>query len=294
MVKDPDTGRRISRPNPPEEWKRAEVTHLSVISPELFAAVQSRKQQRSQVAPEHKRKAKYLLSGLLKCGSCGSGMSVKDRDHGRVRVHCTAMRESGTCSNRKISYLDEIEKAVLTGLQQHLRAPHLLSEFARAYQEERERLASDKRARRGKLEYQLGNVKRSIDRLWADYEAERISMEIAGPKLKELHAQKTVLEADLAEEPGQVIVGLHPGALRRYEEHVADLHAVFGQGLSPDNREAAETIRKLIARVTVKPQVNGFQLELQGRLALLMKAPKVYPNMRIAASGGRGGSGGGI
>lgn len=159
------------------------------------------------------------------------------------------------------------------------------SEFARAYQEEWERLASDKRARRGKLEYQLGNVKRSIDRPWADYEAERISMEIAGLKLKELHAQKTALEADLSEELEEAIVGLHPAALRRYEEHVSDLHTVFGQGLSPDNREAAETIRMLIARVTVKPQANGFQLELQGRLALLMNAPKVYPNMRIVASG---------
>lgn len=108
-------------------------------------------------------------------------------------------------------------------------------------------------------------------------------MEIAGLKLKELHAEKTALEADLTE----AIVGLHPAALRRYEEHVADLHAVFGQGLSPDNREAAEKIRKLIARVTVKPQADGFQLELQGRLVVLMNAPKVYPNMRIAASGGR-------
>lgn len=44
------------------------------------------------------------------------------------------------CSNRKILYLDEIEKAVLTGLQQHLKAPNLLKEFVRTYQEERERL----------------------------------------------------------------------------------------------------------------------------------------------------------
>ncbi len=48
------------------------------------------------------------------------------------------------CSNRKILYLDEIEKAVLTGLQQHLKAPNLLKEFVRTYQEERERLAADK------------------------------------------------------------------------------------------------------------------------------------------------------
>lgn len=288
MVKDPDTGRRISRPNPPEEWRRAEAGHLAIISPELFAAAQTRKQVRSHTAPERQRKAKYLLSGLLKCGCCGGGLSVKDRDHGRVRIHCSAMRESGSCSNRKIFYMDEIEKAVLAGLQQHLKVPHLLKEYVRAYQEERERLANDKRARCGKLESQLGQARRSIDRLWADYEAERVSMDIAGPKLKELHAQKAALEAELAEAPAEEdkIVSLHPAALHHYEQHVADLQAVFGDGMSSDNREAADKIRNLIARVTVNPQENGFKLEMQGRLAMLMKAPNVYPNMRIAASGG--------
>jgi site-specific DNA recombinase len=34
------------------------------------------------------------------------------------------------------------------------------------------------------------------------------------------------------------------------------------------------------------PSGDGFAIQLQGRLALLMDAPNVYPNMRIAASGG--------
>jgi hypothetical protein len=58
----------------------------------------------------------------------------------------------------------------------------------KTYQDERERLAIEKRRLRGKLEGQLAQAQRGIDRLWADYEAERVSMDIAGPKLKELHA----------------------------------------------------------------------------------------------------------
>uniref|UniRef100_Q11G64 Recombinase n=1 Tax=Chelativorans sp. (strain BNC1) TaxID=266779 RepID=Q11G64_CHESB len=288
MLKDPDTGRRISRPNPPEEWKRAEAPHLAIVSEELFAAAQTRKEARSHTAPERQRKGKYLLSGLLKCSCCGGGLSVKDRDHGRVRVHCTTRRESGSCTNHKIFYLDEIDKAVLAGLQQHLKAPHLIKEFARTYQQERERLASEKRTRCSKLESQLAKAQRAIDRLWSDYEAERIPMDIAGPKLKELHAQKTELEAELAETPAeqQKVIGLHPAALQQYEQHVAELQALFGEGVSSDYAEAADKIRNLIARVTVIPQDRGFKLELQGRLALLLGAPKVYPNMRIAASGG--------
>ena len=57
-----------------------------------------------------------------------------------------------------------------------------------------------------------------------------------------------------------------------------------------DTEESAERIRNLIARVTVHAREGGFSIELQGRLALLMGAPNLYPNMRIAASGGNGGS----
>ncbi len=287
MVKDPDTGRRISRSNPPEEWKRAEARHLAIVDAALFNSAQQRKAERTFEAPQKQRKAKFLLSGLLKCGCCGGGLSMKDRDHGRVRIHCSTMRESGSCENRKIFYMDDVEKAVLAGLQQHLKAPRLLKEFAKSYQEERERLASEKRRVRGKLETQLGQIQRGIDRLWADYEAERVSMDIAGPKLKELHVQKLAIEEELSDAPvGEKVVGLHPASLREYEEQVRQLQVMFGQGITPDYEEAANKIRSLISRVTLRPSQEGFKLELQGRLALLMGAPALYPNMRIASSGG--------
>ncbi len=60
----------------------------------------------------------------------------------------------------------------------------------------------------------------------------------------------------------------------------------LGRGVTPDNEEAAQKIRELVAKVLVKPSDLGFKIELQGRLTLLMGAPNVYPNMRIAASGG--------
>lgn len=287
MIKDPDTGRRVSRSNPPEEWKRAEAPQLAIVAKDLFEAAQQRKAERTFDAPQRQRKAKFLLSGLLKCGCCGGGLSMKDRDHGRVRVHCSTMREAGTCSNRKIFYLDEIEKAVLAGLQQHLKAPKLLKEFVRTYQEERERLAAEKVRQRCKLENRLAEVQRSLDRLWSDYETERVPVEVLGPRMKEAHAQKVALIAELETQPEpEKIVGLHPAALRHYEELVGQLGDVFGRGVTPDNEEAAEKIRELVAKVIVRSSEEGLKIELQGRLALLMGAPNVYPNMRIAASGG--------
>ena len=287
MMKDPDTGRRISRPNPPAEWRRSEAPHLAIVEKDLFGAAQQRKLDRSHDNPQIHRRAKFLLSGLLKCGCCGGGLSMKDRDHGRVRIHCSTMREAGTCSNRQIFYMDEIERAVLAGLQQHLKAPHLLKEFAKAYQEERQQLASEKTRRRSQVESQLAQLERSIDRLWADYESERVPVEIAGPKLKEMQAQRNLFKNELAGEPKiEKVIGLHPAALRHYERCVTQLRTVFSGGVKPDTTEAAEAIRTLIARITLFSRDKGWSIELQGRLAALMGTPRLYPNMRVTASGG--------
>ena len=287
MVKDPDTGKRVSRPNPPEEWKREKVPALAIVEQSLFDAVQARKRDRSHEAPQRQRKARYLLSGLLKCGCCGGGLSVKDRDHGRVRIHCSRRRESGACNNNRIFYMDEIEAAVLAGLKQHLKAPHLLREFAEAYQQERERATADKRRQRIVLENKLGEIKRLLDRSWQDYVHERLPTEVIGAQMRELCARQKEIEAELAVVPeAPKVVGLHPAALRQYETYVGDLEGVFAAGISPDTEDAAERIRRLISKVVVTPEEKGFKIRLEGRLSELMEAPNLYPNMRIRASGG--------
>jgi site-specific DNA recombinase len=251
MVKNPDTGRRISRLNPESEWKRVEVPQLAIVDRDVFEAAQCRKADRSYDAPERQRKAKFLLSGLIKCGCCGGGMSMKDRDHGRVRIHCTTMREAGVCSNRKIFYMDEVEQIVLGGLQKHLKAPHLLREFAEAYQQERQRLASKRMKRRSQIENELAQLQRSIDRVWDDYLRERIPGDMAGPKLNELKSQKEALETERAEQPAEEkIVGLHPAALQHYEKYVSDLQGVFGEGPTEDNEEADRSQAPTVYRKT--------------------------------------------
>ena len=47
FIKDPETGRRISRPNPKSEWMTADVPELRIIADELFHNVQKRRAERA-------------------------------------------------------------------------------------------------------------------------------------------------------------------------------------------------------------------------------------------------------
>ena len=54
---------------------------------------------------------------------------------------------------------------MLGGLRAKLRAPKVIAEYARTYLEERKRLAASSNAKRQRLEQQLGQLNREIDRL---------------------------------------------------------------------------------------------------------------------------------
>jgi site-specific DNA recombinase len=111
MVKDPDTGKRQSRPNSTSDWQFAEVPSLAIVSPDLFEAAQKRRRERTHTHPSHQRRPRRMLSGLLRCGACGSGMSTNGQDKsGRVRIRCSAAKESGICADAKTFYLDTVER----------------------------------------------------------------------------------------------------------------------------------------------------------------------------------------
>jgi site-specific DNA recombinase len=76
FVKDPETGKRNARLNPEREWVTKEVADLRIISDELWDRVQNIKSRYSSRWGNKRQTKKRLLSGLLRCGRCGGGMTT--------------------------------------------------------------------------------------------------------------------------------------------------------------------------------------------------------------------------
>ena len=51
MIKDPDTGKRVSRPNPPSEWQSIDAPHLRIVAQELSERAIALKQERGGSVP---------------------------------------------------------------------------------------------------------------------------------------------------------------------------------------------------------------------------------------------------
>ena len=65
MVKDPETGKRISRPNPPETWQIVAAPHLRIVSDDLWDAVQARKKLYGGPRLHERRRPRHMFSGLV-------------------------------------------------------------------------------------------------------------------------------------------------------------------------------------------------------------------------------------
>jgi site-specific DNA recombinase len=126
-------------------------------------------------------------------------MSVHDRDKtGKTRIRCSAVRESGSWSNRKINYLRDIERLVLSGMAEELKDPQLIETYVRSYNGERERLAGNASAVRTRLEAKRARIEserqRNID-LVIKY---AISEDDAKRRIAGLKEERLRIEAELA------------------------------------------------------------------------------------------------
>jgi site-specific DNA recombinase len=283
MVKDPDTGRRVSRPNRRSDWQTTDVPELAIVPAAVFDAAQQRKKARGLTHPTHQRRPRHLLSGLLKCGACGAGMSTNGKDKsGRIRIRCSAAAESGTCPNPSTFYLASVENAVLSGLRAEMRQPAVIAEYVRTYHEERKRLAADASARRTSLERKVRQLTREIDRV-IDGIAKGIGDPLElGARSKTLCHERRCIQEELAADIAGVdnIVALHPATLSRYEQQLCRLQEALASGIRAGDSEPVEAIRELIETVTVfrhATRPGAVEVEISGRLNALLGAP-AYPD----------------
>jgi hypothetical protein len=232
MIKDPDTGKRLSRPNAKNDWQTTDVPDLRIVSQKLFDAAQSRKQERGKTHPNQQRRPRHMLSDLLRCGACGAGMSTNGKDKSeRTRIRCSAATESGMCRDAKTFYLTTVESAVLAGLEAEMRHPSVIAEYVRTYHDERKRLSAQANARRAHLELSLGELNREIDRLVDAKAKGHGDPAVLGPRSSVLDEERMRVARELDGEPavGDVI-SLHPAVLAHYEQQTRPSAGRFVEG----------------------------------------------------------------
>ncbi len=169
-LKDPSTGRRLARINPESEWIIRDVPELRIVEDGLWERVQARlagirDSDGVQKARETKfwlrRRAKHLLTGLVRCGVCGSPLAAGGKDY----LCCSAARRLGTCDNRKGIRRGVLEGLILDAIKDNLMHPDLVAEFIKEFHAEVNRQRRDAELSVTLKGRELDDVRRKLDGL---------------------------------------------------------------------------------------------------------------------------------
>ncbi len=260
-IKNPDTGKRVSRLNPPENWIIKDVPEMRIIDDALWEKVKDRqKNLRKEKAFYDKQRPRKLLSYLLKCGACGGGLS-------KISAHlygCSTARNKGTCDNRLTVRQDELEGLVLSALQSRLMDPELVEEFCAEYTRHLNALRNEKNASLIAAKAELTRLAKERGNL-----IQAIKDGVPASEIKDDLARITTKREELeelldgtAKEP----VLLHPNMAGYYRQQVENLTKALN---AEENRaEAADLIRSLVDRITLTPNDDGkLDIDLYGDLA---------------------------
>ena len=271
-LKNPSTGKRQSRLNPPDDWIIKDIPELRIVPQHLWDAVKARQRTTAKNTPPDKAKAddkerpafwerhrpRYLLSGLMKCGCCGANFTK----YGANRFACAGSRDRGTCTNKLTIRGDELEASILAGLQTRLMEPERFEKFAAAFVTETNRQRMSTSAAKAAKEATLGKIERQIKRL-VDAIADGADAMPLNAKLKELDADRGRLAAELEAVPEEKPL-IHPAMAMAYRQRVAAL----AQALYDDEfgRQAFERLRAVVEAVVLMPTDGPWNSQRRARV----------------------------
>lgn len=253
FVKDPNTGKRQARPNPESEWVIQEAPELRILDDELWSAVKTRQEKNTLARDDsgmadvrtvnHRRRPRYLFSGLTKCACCGGGYSAISA----TLIGCSTARNKGTCDNRVNIRRDELESRVLNALRTKLVDPELFAHFCEVFTQEMNRLRMEGRAGIASAEAEIEKIDRELAKLLTAIKSGG-PIEAIVEDMKRLEARKVELNTFLAEadEPPPM---LHPSMALQYRKRVQQLYDALQDDDEWNRCEAADTIRTLVDKI---------------------------------------------
>ncbi len=233
-------------------------THEPMIEQSTFDQAQAILTERGEDASRRRgNRSDFLLSGVVRCGSCGRayiGMSARGKGGLYHYYACTARQKYGpkACQGQRVSR-EKLETAVLHQLTSIYRdGPLIHDALATAQQQaERERPALDER--RQAIAAEITRTEHSTARYFDAFEEGRLSPERCEQRLADLTTRLDDLRAQQAELTDNSNEAAHTPTTADLEAVAERLDKVIEQG-EPEQTKAL--LRILIAELRVNSKIS--------------------------------------
>ncbi len=267
FIKDPETGKRVSRVNPESEWVQTDVPHLRIVDEEISNQVQIIKSRYTTTSGNKRQTTKRLLTGLVKCGACGGSMTIVNRG----TYYCSAKRERGTCDSAVGIKAVEIEERVINGLKDILDGNEgLMDVFVQEFKQEVIRLRKERGARHRQTQTELNKVNTAIKRCLTYITSGDGDPGLVRDELQQLEIRKVDLDRNLDTADDAANVEIHPNIAALYAKKISEIQSLL---VRDDTRhQAMDIIRSLVDHIEVhqSDESGNPNVILHGALAQIL------------------------
>ena len=233
---------------------RVEDAFPAIISKQEFRRAKKLLGSRAPRRVHPRRAASpYLLSGLLRCKTCGKAMTAAEAKSGKYTYyvcHSLLKRGSGTCETPRLN-AKNFEELIVGNIRENILTESNIRDLVKLLDEEMDGVAREQRERLETIEEELEDVKKRLGRIWQVIETTDIEMADASERIREHRERKEKLEIAAEEARGLLV------ERRRFLDS-ADTFATFAAEMSDflKTSELTETrafVHSFVKEVEVRP-----------------------------------------
>lgn len=192
------TGTRNPQFKPKDEWIYIEDGVPAIVDKETFDKVQAKLAENRKNAGRFKTKRVYMLSGLIRCGECGSQMWGQSHIDGRHRLlyqdyECASKTYKQICRNRGIRK-EYIENYVLDELQNTLFTESSIKRLASMLNAYCNKIKCDSREEYEGAVMEVDGIRDRIEKIVRLVAESGISIDLVKEEIKGLEERKLAVE----------------------------------------------------------------------------------------------------
>ena len=176
---------------------RVENAFPALVSQGVFNRVVSLLESRAPVHSHPRRSASsYLLSGIVKCRTCGKALSGQESKSGQFAYYvCQSLMKqgSGACDAPRLN-ARKFEGMIIEQIRENILTESNIRDLVQLVDEEMDGVAREQRERLETAEAELDEVRRKMDRLWHVVESSDLEINDILPRLREHKERQEKLE----------------------------------------------------------------------------------------------------
>ena len=259
----------------PADWVRVDVPALRIIDEALWTKVRDRKAKtlkayvrlpngQRQSKPEAGLVARFALSGIAKCGTCGGSLAYRGKGKS---YYCLEHCRGRGCTNGRGVPIKRLDALVITTLKERLDDPDVVWDLVVERAQRWKRKHGSKHQERRNLEKEVARREAEVARLVSALAAGKGASADITSAIAERRARIEALRAKLAEP-----VTLDVDRTTVYKS-IGPILGMFKDCGDAEPAAVRSTLRRLgISKIVVTPDGAGWKVEGIADLALLLGA----------------------